>query len=128
MLNVFNKLDAGVRSSLNRWDIIAFALILGCFFILAWGAKQMASPYQLGEPIIIHLSPSYLAYYALRTVLRMFIALIFSLLFTFIFGTLAAKNKTLARLIIPSIDILQSVPVLGFLSISVVGFIKLFPK
>lgn len=127
MLDVFNKLDTGVRSSLNRWDIIVFALILGCFFMLAWGAKQMASPYQLGEPIIIYLSPDHLAYYSLRTVLRMFIALIFSLLFTFIFGTLAAKNKNLARLIIPSIDILQSVPVLGFLSISVVGFIKLFP-
>ena len=88
----------------------------------------MTSPYQLGQPITIELNPDHLAYYALRTVLRMFIALVFSLLFTFIFGTLAAKNKTLGRLIIPAIDIMQSVPVLGFLSISVIGFIKLFPN
>lgn len=128
MLNAFSREETNTRSSFNRWDILALLLILGSFCMLAWGAKQMASPYELGEPIIIQLSPDHLAYYSLRTVLRMFIALVFSLLFTFIFGTLAVKNKTLGRLIIPAIDIMQSVPVLGFLSISVIGFIKLFPN
>jgi len=128
MLNTFSKEETNIRPSFNRWDFLALLLILGGFCVLAWGAKQMASPYELGEPIIIQLSPDHLAYYSLRTVLRMFIALIFSLLFTFVFGTMAAKNKTLGRLIIPAIDVMQSVPVLGFLSISVVGFIKLFPN
>ncbi|MDP3559530.1 MAG: ABC transporter permease subunit [Legionellaceae bacterium] len=87
----------------------------------------MASPYALGQHINISLAPQYLPLYALRTVLRMFIALFFSLLFTAIVGTLAAKNKRAEKLIIPAIDILQSIPVLSFLSITITGFIHLFP-
>lgn len=87
----------------------------------------MSVPYQLGDPISIFLSPSHLPGYALQTVTRMFIALFFSLLFTFTVGTLAAKNYHAEKIIIPMIDILQSVPVMGFLSITVVGFIQLFP-
>jgi NitT/TauT family transport system permease protein len=75
----------------------------------------------------ISLNPQNLPYYALETVLRMLIALVFSLLFTFTLGTFAAKNRHAERIIIPFIDIMQSVPVLGLLSITVVGFIALFP-
>lgn len=111
----------------NYWDIIALFLVLGVISLLAWNAKQMASPYQLGQPTPISLDPHFLPGYALRTVLRMLIALVFSLLFTFTFATWAAKSKRAARIIIPFIDILQSVPILGFLSITIVGFISLFP-
>jgi NitT/TauT family transport system permease protein len=111
----------------NYWDIIALFLVLGMITLLAWDAKQMASPYHLGQPTPILLDPHYLPGYALRTVLRMLIALICSLSFTFIFATWAAKSKRAARIIIPLIDILQSVPILGFLSITIVGFIQLFP-
>ncbi|WP_242604216.1 ABC transporter permease [Legionella beliardensis] len=88
----------------------------------------MAVPYQLGDPLPISLDPSKLPFYAARTVLRMFIALILSILFTFIVGTLASKNRRAEQIIIPAIDILQSVPVLSFLSITVTGFIHLFPN
>ncbi|WP_218939762.1 ABC transporter permease [Coxiella endosymbiont of Amblyomma sculptum] len=74
----------------------------------------------------ISLDPVMLPYYALRTVLRMLIAMIFSLLFTFIFGTWAAKSRCAERIIIPLIDILQSVPVLGFLTITIAAFVALF--
>lgn len=111
----------------NYWDLIALFLVLGVIMLLASAAKQMAVPYELGQAIPISLDPSYLPGYALRTVSRMFIALGFSLLFTFIFATWAAKSKRAERIIIPFIDILQSVPILGFLSITVVGFISLFP-
>ncbi len=43
-------------------------------------------------------------------------------------GTAAAKSRHAQRLLIPLIDIMQSVPVLGYLSITVVGFIALFPN
>ncbi len=112
----------------NYWDMIALCLALGVITLLAWNARQMAVPYQLGQAISIHLEPSYLPGYALRTVLRMLIALTVSLLFTFTFATWAAKSRRAARIIIPIIDILQSVPILGFLSITVVGFIELFPN
>jgi len=112
---------------LNQWDLIALFSVLAIFFGLAWGASQMASPYQIGEELPISLDPSYLPRYALMTVLRMFIALFFSLVFTFTVGTLAAKNKRAEQWIIPAMDILQSVPVLSFLSVTIVGFIRLFP-
>jgi NitT/TauT family transport system permease protein len=111
----------------NHWDMLALLLVLGVITLLAWVAKQMAIPYHLGQAIPLSLDPHYLPGYALRTVLRMLIALIFSLLFTFVFATWAAKSKRAERIIIPFIDILQSVPILGFLSIAVVGFIALFP-
>lgn len=112
----------------NIWDIIALLFALGIIALLAWDAKQMSAPYHLGQVIPISLDPRYLPGYALRTVLRMLIALFFSLLFTFIFGTWAAKNRRAGRIIIPIIDICQSIPILGFLSVAIVGFISLFPN
>ena len=88
----------------------------------------MAAPYQLGDQLPISLDPAKLPFYALRTVLRMFIALFLSLIFTFIVGAMAAKNRRAEQIILPAIDILQSVPVLSFLSITVTGFIRLFPN
>lgn len=111
---------------LNRWDIVAFVIVISVFVVLALAARHMAVPFHVGQNLPIHLSPYYLPYYALRTVLRMLIAMVVSLLFTFTVATLAAKNRHAERLIIPAIDILQSVPILGFLSISVVAFMALF--
>ncbi len=113
---------------INRWDILLLVIIFAILFFLGWAGSQMATPYQLGEPIPISLAPSNLPFYALRTVLRLFIALIFSIVFTFIVGALAAKNRRAEQVIIPAIDILQSIPVLSFLSITVTGFIHLFPN
>lgn len=111
----------------NYWDLIAFAGACSIIVSFAWSARQMTAPYQIGSIIPISLNLSYLPLYALRTVLRMFIALFFALLFTLVVGTWAAKSKRAALILIPLIDILQSVPILGFLSITVVGFIKMFP-
>ncbi|WP_133130672.1 ABC transporter permease [Legionella yabuuchiae] len=116
-----------VSRYLNRWDLLLLILVFSVLFFLAWVGKQMAAPYALGQPLPISLDPAVLPFYAGRTVLRMFIALLFSIAFTFIVGTLAAKNKRAEQLIIPAIDILQSVPVLSFLAITVTGFIHLFP-
>jgi NitT/TauT family transport system permease protein len=96
--------------------------------MLGFGAQQMATPYHIGQQLSIHLNPSYLPYYALRTIMRMVIAMVCSLLFTFVVGTLAAKNKHAEKIIIPIIDILQSVPILGFLSITIIFFIAIFPN
>jgi len=111
----------------NLWDVVALLLILAAIAFLAWGSQQMARPFQLGNTLAISLDPRNLPSYAIQTVFRMLIAMVFSFLFTFTIGTLAAKNKHAERVIIPAIDILQSVPVLGFLSITVAGFIALFP-
>ncbi len=65
--------------------------------------------------------------YAARTTLRMFAALALSLLFTLTYATWAAKSARAARLLIPLLDILQSVPILGFISVTVVFFMALVP-
>lgn len=111
----------------NQWDGMALVLVLGVIVLLAWGAKQMSVPYHIGQPIPISLNPAHLPEYALFTVMRMIIAMLFSLLFTFTIGTWAAKSKHAERFLIPLIDILQSVPVIGFLTITTTAFIALFP-
>ncbi len=75
----------------------------------------------------ISLDPANLPYYAGRSTLRMFIALGASLIFTLVYGYVAAKSRRAERVLIPVLDVLQSVPILGFLSITVTGFIALFP-
>jgi NitT/TauT family transport system permease protein len=74
----------------------------------------------------ISLDPRNLPNYAARSALRMFIALVVSTLFTFIYGYAAARSARAERLLLPLLDILQSVPVLGFLSVTVTAFITLF--
>jgi NitT/TauT family transport system permease protein len=111
----------------NFWDIIAWIFMIAILCAIAWGASRMSMPYHLGQKIPISLDPANLPIYALQTVLRMFIALIISFIFTLIVGSLAAKYKTCEMIIIPLIDILQSVPILGYLSIFIVAFIWVFP-
>jgi NitT/TauT family transport system permease protein len=57
----------------------------------------------------------------------MFLALAVSVVFTFVYATAAARLRRSAKVLLPMLDILQSVPVLGFLSVTVTGFIALFP-
>ena len=72
-------------------------------------------------------SPSQLPYYAARSLLRMFIALFFSYAFSLGYAYTAARSRRWRRVLIPALDILQSVPVLGFLAVTVVFFVALFP-
>jgi len=124
----FAKNEATTWSLPNYWDIVALVLVLSVILLIGWAAAGMTTTrYEIGEVIPISLDPSALPYYSLRTVLRMLIGLVCSLLFTLTVGTLAAKSKRAEQVIIPLIDILQSVPVLGFQAIAVVPFIALFP-
>jgi NitT/TauT family transport system permease protein len=111
----------------NYWDGVALPLVLGGILLLAWASQQMAVPYRVGQALPISLDPRYLPQYGLRSVLRMALALVASLVFSLGYAALAAKSQRAEKLLIPVLDILQSVPILGFLSITVTGFIALFP-
>ena len=87
----------------------------------------MVAPLVAGEQPQISLSPLALPAYALRTTLRMLAALVASLIFTFTYATIAAKSRRAEVVLIPLLDVLQSVPVLGYLSFTVVFFVSLFP-
>ena len=111
----------------NYWDLVALPLVLGLVALVAWGGMAMSARYQPGEVLAISLDPWRLPEYALRTVLRMVGALIASLVFSLAYAALAAKSRQAEKILIPVLDILQSVPILGFLSITVTGFMALFP-
>jgi len=111
----------------NYWDLVALPLVLGLITLVAWGGMAMSVRYHVGEVLPISLDPWRLPEYALRTVLRMGAALVASLVFSLAYAALAAKSRRAEKIMIPVLDILQSVPILGFLSITVTGFIALFP-
>nr|WP_295076132.1 ABC transporter permease subunit [uncultured Roseateles sp.] len=116
-----------VEASGNRWDWALLPLVLALLSLLALAGSQMAQPFQVGEALPISLDPAYLPYYLLRTTLRMFLALAASVVFACVFAALAAKYRAAEKVLVPMLDILQSIPILGFLSITVTGFIALFP-
>jgi NitT/TauT family transport system permease protein len=111
----------------NRWDFVAFPLILCVIAMAAVGFHQTLAPMSVLEGQPISLDPSRLPEYALRTTLRMLAAMVASLLFTLVYGTLAAKNRRAEKVLVPILDILQSVPVLGYISFTVTFFLALFP-
>jgi len=112
----------------NRWDGVALLLVMGLLIALVdVGRGTLSTSITTIQNSPIHLDPSYLPYYALRSTARMFAALAFSLLFTFTYATLAAKSRRAGMVLIPILDILQSVPILGFLTFTTVFFLGLFP-
>jgi NitT/TauT family transport system permease protein len=111
----------------TRWDALAFLLILGLLVFLAEASRHLLEPLAELQRQPVSLDPANLPEYAARTTLRMLIAMALSLLFTFTYATLAAKNKRAGRLLVPLLDILQSVPILGFISVTIVFFMALAP-
>ena len=116
-----------VEASGNRWDWIMLPLVLAGITLMGLAASQMTKPFEVGQTLPISLDPWILPYYLLRTTLRMFLALGASLVFACVFAALAAKVRAAEKVLVPLLDILQSIPIMGFLSITVTGFIALFP-
>lgn len=111
----------------SRWDLLAAALVLGFIVAFADASRFLVQPLSSVAGRDLSLDPALLPGYALRTGLRMLIAMGVSLLFTFTYATWAAKNPRAGNLLVPLLDILQSVPILGFLSVTVVWFLSLSP-
>src|ERR1700686_1556742 len=116
-----------LRDLASRWDVLAFVVVIGLIAFLGETSRGLFAPLSQLELTPLSLDPRYLPEYAARTALRMLIALGFSLLFTFTYATWAAKSTRAGSLLIPILDILQSVPILGFIAITVVFFLSLAP-
>ncbi|MGN6087405.1 ABC transporter permease [Trinickia sp.] len=115
------------RLAPNRWDFVAFPLIICVIAMAAIGFHQTMAPISTLKTQVISLNPAMLPEYALRTTLRMLAAMVASLVFTLVYGTLAAKSRRAGMVLVPILDILQSVPVLGYISFTVTFFLALFP-
>src|ERR1035437_2183908 len=119
MLSRFVAFTSLGRKALpNQYDLFAFALIFAGFIAVTHVSHGLTLPLAAPESTEISLDYKFLPYYALRTTLRMFAA---------IAASLAAKSRRAALVLIPLLDVLQSVPILGFLSFTVTFFLGLFP-
>ena len=116
-----------MRRGVTLWDLLALVLVVGLIVFFAETSRHVFEPLVEIQRAPLSLDPVHLPEYAARTVLRMLVALGLSLVFTFTYATLAAKNKRAEALLIPILDILQSVPILGFISVTVVFFMGLAP-
>ena len=108
-------------------DVVAIVLLAVVAVLIFHGVGEMRQSLTALNDTSVTLDPRRLPEYALLTTLRMFAALAASLVFTFTVATLAAKSRKAELLIIPALDILQSVPILGFLTFTVTFFMGLFP-
>ncbi|HEX9238967.1 MAG TPA: ABC transporter permease subunit [Xanthobacteraceae bacterium] len=127
-MRVFVPISVGGWTRLfSRWDILAVLLILGLLVFLGEASRNLFEPLAELQRQPPSLDPRNLPEYAARTTLRMLIAMVLSLFFTFTYATLAAKSRAAERLLVPLLDILQSVPILGFISVTVVFFMSLAP-
>ena len=128
MAGTFPSRGVWRRPNLRPVDVIVFAALLALLFGVLRLAPSLNAPFlPRTAPSVVSTDPADLPYYAVRSLLRMFIALIVSVLFTFVYAEAAARLRRAEKVLIPVLDILQSVPVLGFLSVTVTAFINLFP-
>src|ERR1700744_1893696 len=111
----------------NIWDIFSLVLVTVAMVLIVYGGEQTTAPLSALDVSPVTLDPGHLPYYALRTTIRMLLAIVCSIVFTFIYAALAAKSRRAEMVLIPILDILQSVPILGFLTFTVVFFMNLFP-
>jgi NitT/TauT family transport system permease protein len=116
-----------LRDLATRWDVLAFIVVIGLVVFLGETSRGLFAPLTALELTPMSLDPSHLPEYAARTTFRMFAGLALSLVFTLTYATWAAKSERAGKLLVPILDILQSVPILGFISITVVFFMSLAP-
>ncbi|MCA0158036.1 ABC transporter permease subunit [Tsukamurella sp. M9C] len=116
----------------GRRSIVADVLVVAGAAALIWltirVGQGMGAPIDLAHSTArVDTDPANLPYYALRSLLRMFLALAASIVFTFGYALLAARSRRARAVLLPLLDVLQSVPILGFLSVTVTVFLALFP-
>src|SRR5215471_9967326 len=111
----------------NIFDLVALILVIGAMVLIVYGGEQTTLPLSALDQAPVSLDPTHLPFYALRTTMRMLLAMVCSVIFTFVYATVAAKSRRAEMVLIPILDILQSVPILGFLTFTVVFFLNLFP-
>lgn len=119
----------GAVSGVERpWELADVVVLGGVVALLAAGVWLAVDTPAVVRGRAINLSPDALPWYALLSVGRMAAAYALSLLFTLIYGSAAAHNKRTAAMLLPLIDVLQSIPILSFLPVVLLTLIAVFPE
>ena len=113
------------RYAVDAVVIVAVAILL--WAVIHFGQGMTARINLQHVPSTVSTDPAALPGYAARSLLRMFLALIASVLFSFGYATAAARLPRAEKVLVPVLDVLQSVPILGFLSITLTIWLTLFP-
>jgi NitT/TauT family transport system permease protein len=128
LLRAFPSRNALIRPRQSVVDVAVFCGVAVLLWIIIRTSTGFSVPFNpANAPSTVSTDLSALPYYAARSLLRMFIALLASVIFTFVYATAAARLRRAEKILVPILDILQSVPILGFLSVTITGFIALFP-
>ncbi len=106
-------------------DLIVFLGVVAAITLLVTAAARWAAP--LTPAVTIDLSPTVLPVYAGYSLLRMTLAYLLSLVFTLIYGHIAATNRRAEMVMVPILDILQSIPILSFLPVVTLALVAAFP-
>ncbi|MGW4648475.1 ABC transporter permease [Kitasatospora sp. NPDC004289] len=126
-MSFFRTPAPSTRRRFSLTDVTVAAGVLLLFYAALRVGHGTTVSFTPGEKLGIDTDPARLPYYAARSLLRMFAALAAAVVFTFVFAYAAARSRRLGKVLVPALDILQSVPVLGFLTVAVTGFLALFP-
>ncbi|GDY22656.1 ABC transporter permease [Verrucomicrobiota bacterium] len=106
-------------------DLLGLAVLCGVIYGVTVVAREWTGPLQ---PVAeIHLEAGYLPLYFLYSLARGVLAYLISFAFTLVYGLAAARITGADKVLLPLLDILQSIPVLGFLPGFVISLVHLFP-
>ncbi|MFB6959680.1 ABC transporter permease [Streptomyces sp. NPDC056309] len=118
---------AGGLTRMTWVDLVVAAAVVVLLYLTLRVGKGITVSFSTSQSAKVDTGVGQLPYDAARSLLRMFVALALSTAFTFVYAYAAAKSRRLERILVPALDILQSVPVLAFLTVAVTGFVALFP-
>lgn len=115
-----------VTTPAPRWvEFVLLCAVAAVTFGVMRAAAEWRAP--LSPGFRISLSPLRLPYYAALSTLRMVLAYIVSIVFSIAYARFAASSKAAERVMLPLLDILQSIPILSFMPGVVLGLVALFP-
>jgi NitT/TauT family transport system permease protein len=115
------------RSRRVGWtDLLLVVGLVGLLYGLIDLAGQWAGAHR--PTVEIDLSPWALPRYTFFSLARGLIAYVLSLSFTLVYGYWAAKDRAAERVLVPLLDVLQSIPVLGFMPGLILALVALFPR
>jgi NitT/TauT family transport system permease protein len=116
------------KAFLKPTELLLLLLFIVIIVTFAHTASDMHHHIDAVRTNNVELTTQQLPIYALKTTLRFIIAMVFSILFSIIYALLIIKFERLGKILILLLDILQSIPVLGYLSFTIAGFLILFPS